>query len=59
VDGREGAGADPGGVDWVASHPPFGEAHHKNLICEKKEIHAWVPKNIEIVWWPTVSATPH
>ena len=28
--------------------PPFGEAHHKNLIREQKEIHAWVPKHIEM-----------
>ena len=32
------------GVDWVK----FGEAHYKNVIREKKEIHAWVSKSIEI-----------
>ena len=41
-------GGDPGGLDWVASQPPFGEAHHKNLIREKKEIRIRVPKNIGI-----------
>ena len=43
------AGADPGGEggggELVGYPARFTEAHHKNLIREKKEIQAWVPKN--------------
>ena len=42
-------GADPGGVDWVASHPPLEQpTKKKNIIRGKTNGNTWVPKNIEI-----------
>ena len=41
------SGADPGGVNWVASHPPLEQLAKKiyqNIIRGKTFQNAWLPK---------------